>query len=40
MLLIDMDHRDSVNLILIKDDDLIISMKNALLWLLNRRVIT
>jgi len=40
MLLIDMDHHDSVNLILIKDDDLIISMKNALLWLLNRRVIT
>jgi len=35
MSLIDMNRYVSIDLILIKDDDLIISMKNVLLWLLN-----
>jgi len=40
MSFIDMYHHDSIDLILIKDDDLIISIKSALLWLLNLQVIT
>jgi len=35
-----MDRHYSIDLILIKDDDLIISIKSALLWLLNIQVIT
>ena len=40
MSFIDIDRHDSIDLILIKDDDLIISIKSALLWLLNLQVIT
>jgi len=34
-----MDRHDSLDLILIKDDELIISMKSELLWLLNLQVL-